>query len=378
LLLALLGLAFGACRAPERSKDGPLRSLWKPSEAPLPEPQDVPEPPAPVIDTSDGFDWLRLTSGEWLKGEILVFDREVLEFESDELGDLKLDWEDVAEIRTTNEFTLVLEDRREITGIFRMQDQGVFVTDPAGTRTFARADVFRMVPGEPREANYWSGKVTLGLTARSGNTNQSDFTTSIALLRRTARSRLPIQFDSAYGELEGDPNTDNQRLRSNFDWYIGSRLYLTPLGFELYRDTFQNLQLRASPYTGLGYTLVDSGPLEWNVNSALGYRYTRYDSVEAGEDDTDGSGVGIVGTTFSWDPTSNIEIDLDYSAQIGLEDTNDTNQGATLNLSVDLWWDLELDVQLRWDRVGRPQPDSDGNVPEKDDYRLTVGLGWEF
>jgi putative salt-induced outer membrane protein YdiY len=379
LPLALLAVALGACKGPAEGGSGPaLFSRWSASQAPLPEPQDVPAPPAPVVTTDDGFDWVRLSSGEWLKGEILVFDREVLQFDSDELDELEFDWEDVVEVRSPHEFTLVLDDRREVTGVFRMLDDEIFVTDAEGTRTFPRKSVFRMVPGETSELDHWSGKLSIGLTARSGNTNQTDFTTALTMLRRTARSRLPLSFDSAYGELEGEPNTNNQRLRGNYDWYLGSRLYVTPLGFELYRDTFQNLELRASPYTGLGYTLIDAGPLEWDVNVGLGYRYTRYDSVEPGEDDSDGTGAAIVGTVLSWDPTGSVDVDFDYSAQIGLEDASDTNQGATLELSVDLWWDLDLDVRLRWDRVGQPQPDDNGVLPKKDDYRLTVGLTWEF
>ena len=47
----------------------------------------------------DGFDWIELTNGEWLKGEIIsMYDRE-LEFDSDELGDLTFDFDDIKEIR---------------------------------------------------------------------------------------------------------------------------------------------------------------------------------------------------------------------------------------------------------------------------------------
>ncbi len=47
------------------------------------------------------FDWIRLPSDEWLKGEIIsMYDRE-LEFDSDELGDLTFDFDDLKEIRTS-------------------------------------------------------------------------------------------------------------------------------------------------------------------------------------------------------------------------------------------------------------------------------------
>ena len=50
-------------------------------------------------DTSGGFDWIELTSGEWLKGEIKSMQNDKLEFDSDKLGLLTLDWEDVRQVR---------------------------------------------------------------------------------------------------------------------------------------------------------------------------------------------------------------------------------------------------------------------------------------
>lgn len=371
--LVLLGLVVGACATPRGDGADPWAGAREASA-----PQDLPAPPAPVVDTSDGADWVRLSSGEWLTGEIVVLDRKVLELDSKELGDLKLDWADVAEVRTSRDFTLVLEGQVQVIGAVRVLDETVFLTDAGGTREIPRAEVFRMVPGEPSEANFWSGKVVVGSTARSGNTHQVDLTWSVALLRRTARSRLPIGYDAVYSELEGEASADNQRFHAQYDWYLGSRLYVTPLGVEVYRDPFQNLALRVSPFCALGYTLVDTGRLESNVSAGLGYRYTRYDSVEPGEDETDGTSDAVLGASVKWDPLPAVSVHADYSAQIGLEDTRDTNQGATVALSVDLGWDLELDVKARWDRVGLPQPDSDGVVPERDDYRLSVGLGWQF
>lgn len=49
-----------------------------------------------------------------------------------------------------------------------------------------------------------------------------------------------------------------------------------------------------------------------------------------------------------------------------------------MKLSVDLVGDLDLDIAFVWDRVNRPAADSGGDVPEKDDYRTTIGLGWSF
>ena len=69
---------------------------------------------------------------------------------------------------------------------------------------------------------------------------------------------------------------------------------------------------------------------------------------------------------------------VDYGAQIGVPDTQDTNQHLATTLSLDLFKNLDLDVTFVWDRVGLPRPDSDGDFPERDDYRLSVGVSWDF
>ena len=49
------------------------------------------------------FDWIQLTSDEWLKGDLeSLYDGKV-EFDSDELDLLVLDWEDVKKVRHTRE-----------------------------------------------------------------------------------------------------------------------------------------------------------------------------------------------------------------------------------------------------------------------------------
>jgi len=47
-------------------------------------------------------------------------------------------------------------------------------------------------------------------------------------------------------------------------------------------------------------------------------------------------------------------------------------------LSIDLVGDFDLDIGFVWDRVNQPAPGPDGTIPEKDDFRTTVGLGYSF
>ena len=133
-----------------------------------------------------------------------------------------------------------------------------------------------------------------------------------------------------------------------------------------------------TPGSGAGYWLLDTPDVDWNVDLLGAYRYTEFDSVEAGGDRTEETAAVIVATKFDWELTNDVDLILEYRIDVGLDDVADTNHHAVSTLSVSLTKLLDLDVSFIWDRVGKPQRDNDGDTPEKDDFRLVVGLGVDF
>jgi hypothetical protein len=71
-------------------------------------------------DPSDGFDWVELISGEWLKGEIVTMHSDTLTFDSDVLDLLTIDWEDVRQVVTDNTQTVRTEAREQFSGALRV------------------------------------------------------------------------------------------------------------------------------------------------------------------------------------------------------------------------------------------------------------------
>lgn len=339
-------------------------------------PQD-PSPPPPEPG-SDDADWVHLRSGEWLTGEIIALDDDDMEFESEELDTLELDWADIVEVRTKRSFTVLLADRSSHTGVLTMDGARVSIRGESGEAEFARGDVYRIVPGTPRERNYWSGEVALHLSARSGNTDQSDTNASLSVTRETATSRLPMSFATTYTEVDSKETANNKRLSAQYDRFLGPRLFVTPLGVDAVEDRFQNIEVRVTPFTAVGYTVVDRRRWTLDVTGGVGYRWTRFDSVPAGEDDEDSNATIVLGTTFSSDLTKQVELDATYVAYVSVEDASDTVHQLTIDLSVDIWRALELDIAFVWDRVGEPEENADGDFPEQDDFRLMVGLIWTF
>lgn len=93
------------------------------------------------------FDWIQLTSGEWLKGDLKVLYDKKLEFDSDELDLLELDWEDVKQVRGHKLHSVRFEGPPVVVvGILKIIDDKVFVTTEEKVLEFDRSRLGRSIP----------------------------------------------------------------------------------------------------------------------------------------------------------------------------------------------------------------------------------------
>ena len=197
--------------------------MMKPSQAP------------PVYDRKK-YDWVRLTSGEWLKGDVLSMRNDKFEFDSDEMDEQEFDWEDIAELRSSRKYTYVLNDRTSLIGTVLITDKEVVISVNGEDRVLKRADLMSIVPAGERERDRWDGKMSLGLAFRRGNTNQTDLTYQAFVRRRDALTRVRLDLNGAIGEVEGEQTVNNHRTTFKIDLFVSPRFYITPLSFFLYHD----------------------------------------------------------------------------------------------------------------------------------------------
>ena len=112
-----------------------------------------PAPPAP-----DTFDWIQLTSDEWLKGELIALYDGRLEFDSEELENLTFDWDDIRELRTGRVVQVPFKNQTQLTGRLLVDAKTVRVFGDPSSSSIEPSSI---TPGEPRESSYWSGNVKL-------------------------------------------------------------------------------------------------------------------------------------------------------------------------------------------------------------------------
>ena len=189
----------------------------------------------PLEPSAEELDWIKLTSGEWLKGEIRSLRDDEFEFDSDELDLLKLDWADVAEFRSPRLLTYRFEGLGTFTGTATMRDGVVSIRSGDEVREFPRASLLLVLEGGQREWDYWSAKATFGLVARSGNTDQTDATSTVRVSRQTPRTRLQLNYNGNIGEVGGTQNINNHNLMATIDMLLTAGFFVTPAATNLPR-----------------------------------------------------------------------------------------------------------------------------------------------
>jgi putative salt-induced outer membrane protein YdiY len=333
------------------------------------------EPPEPDPVSKD---WLRLGSGEWLRGEIHLLNDDKLEFESEDLDDLELDWDDVAALLSPRILTYTFSGGETFAGTATMRNGAFLIRSEQETREFARSNLLSIIEGEPTEWNFWSAKVSVGIIGRSGNTDQEDLNSIVLLRRQATRSRFDIEYKGNFARTNDVKTVSNHRATTKLDILVSKGFFVTPVWGGIYVDKFTNIDLRATIGAGAGYFLVRKSGLDWYVQLGGGYQSTKFGSVEPGESDKEESAAISPKTALEMEITGSLDLTLEYTSQVTIPDPKGTIHYGFGMLSYEFTSLLDFDISLTWDRVENPRADAEGNVSVRDDFRLYFGLGLDI
>jgi hypothetical protein len=346
----------------------------------------IPDTSEPPQASETELDWVKLVSGEWLTGEVQSLRDKSFEFDSDKLDLLKLDWDDVTELYSArvrtyrfDEEGVSIRDLRVVIGPAAMKDGVVRIRTADGILEFPQEKLLLILEGRGREWDYWSAKASLGFDARSGNSDQSDFNASGRVRRRTPRTRSELTYAGSVSEVQGIKTLNNHNATVSVDAVLSAGFFITVGSFNYFVDEFTNIAYRTTLGAGGGYDIVRGGDVEWNVAVQLAHQTTNFVSVEGGQDDTESTVSIIPNMGLDVEFTSNIDFAFKYEAQLAVPDVENAFHHAFGVFSFDIWGDiLDLDYSLTWDRVENPKRTADGELPERDDFSTSLGIGLTF
>ena len=327
---------------------------------------------------TNGYDWIKTSSGEWFKGHIKGMYSEELEFDSDEIGIYTFDFDDVTYIKSHNAINVNIEKVASISGILRFDGETLRIIQGNTEYKFERKQIISFAPAGDLERNFWSGKISISLDQRKGNKNQFDYTSRINLKRRTEKTRLTLDYLGRISSVEEHDTANDHRITETFDVYITKRFFWTPLFSEYYTDKFQNIDRQVTASAGIGYALIDKNNLRLELSGGPGIIYTKYDAVEEGEKDKATSASLETRVKLEWEINNKNDFIYDYKFTLTDNDSGAYKHHMILTLENELTSWLDIDLSFIWDRLAKPTELEDGTVPFKNDYQFLLGLGVEF
>ena len=109
-----------------------------------------------MLEFGDDKDWIRLLSGEWLRGNVERMRDGAIEFNSDELKLITYDWKKVTELHSPKANTYNFTDATDLTGPAMINEEFVTVQTVDGVVVRKRSELQAIIEHTRRERNYWS------------------------------------------------------------------------------------------------------------------------------------------------------------------------------------------------------------------------------
>ena len=91
--------------------------------------------------------------------------------------------------------------------------------------TFSKDQLLTAVAGESKEANFWAIKYSLGTNIRQGNTDQTDNTCNLKMVRRSITNRFVFDSLANYSETKKIKIAKNHRVTSAWDYFLTDRFF---------------------------------------------------------------------------------------------------------------------------------------------------------
>lgn len=324
------------------------------------------------------FDWIQLVSGEWLKGEIKGMFKDKLEFDSDKLDLLTLDWEDVRYVESHIPGRAFIEGRGRVYGYLEINKTRVIVTNGDDIEEFERSRLVSFITGGEEESDFWSAKVSLGLIVRSGNTDQIDYTAKANVKRQTSFSRFIADYIGNISNTSDVETTNNHRITANTDRFKTRRFFFRPAFGEYFSDKFSNIDSRVTIGTGLGYTIIDSKRTDWDIAGGPAYQATRFVSVQPGENIKETTPALVISTDYDIELTKKLDFIYLYTTTWVNKASGGYTHHMVTTFESEIIGSLDFDISFIWDHISNPTAADDGTFPAPDDYRLTIGLAYEY
>lgn len=213
-------------------------------------------------------DEVYLLNGDRLSGTIVKMEENVLTLQTDYGGEIKVEWEKVQRLSSDSPLKILVpgESRDVVRSFFYGAHDLHEVRELGPDGPVPLADI-KAINLEPIRL---TGTVTIGGNSTSGNSSAKAFNGATRLTLNADRQRLLVEGKYNYGQA-GDQVTARNSLASlKHDYFVSKQVFIESFGM-LEKDTLQNLQLRSTIGSGLGYQFYETARTMLSLSVGLAH-----------------------------------------------------------------------------------------------------------
>jgi putative salt-induced outer membrane protein YdiY len=318
---------------------------------------------------------VEMKNGDRLTGAIEKYDGKNLVMKSEFAGTVTIPWDAVTSISSETPLYVGLKDGEVIVGeVTTVKNEFEVNTKETGKVTSPRQAVeFIRSKAEqtayetqieryqhPRIVDLWTGHVDFGLATSQGNVNTTSLNVTANASRSTSRDKIAVYFTSLFAKSDASGEslvTANARRGGiTYSLNVNSRLFAFGT-IDLDYDEFQDLDLRFAPAGGLGYRLVKTDKMRFDLNGGASLNREFFST---GLDRT--SGEALLGQEFNYDLSEKTSLTEKFVLFPNLTDTGayrmNLDTSATTALLRWLAWQFTVSDRFLSDPVaGRKKND---------------------
>lgn len=226
-----------------------------------------------------------LTNGDRYSGTILQLTGGKLVFVSDAAGEVILKQGDIQSFSTMGLVEIHLKDGTVLNQAVQVAQPGTFAIENGATlraQIFQVADIASINP-PPKPTPKWTGSLSAGFAATSGNTSTEAINASFRVGRRSEKDRTTASADYAKSKQD-DPDTgvektteDWWRAKAQYDYFFSKRFF----GFlngSYEKDSIADLDRRVVVGGGAGYQWLESERTNFSTSLGLASLYEKFEN----------------------------------------------------------------------------------------------------
>ena len=323
-------------------------------------------------------DWIILTSGELVIGEFYNIYDDYVEFKSTRFKEQRIRFKYIKRLKTNKIVSINVENMSTFYGFMDIEEDKIVLNLNDKVSVFHKSQIVSVAEVSNDWNGNWKSEMTLNMGFKSGNTDQTDIGAIIDLKRKVAQSQFSLNYISNFSKSNSEKTIDNHRLNMDYKIYQTTKFFWKPIFGEYFKDEFSNIKHSYNLGAGLGYEVYDSNKLEIDISGGPGYKETVYDSYEIGENSSSSTVMLSVTTDLEYEINSDLDFDLTYTFEFLNKENGSYTHHLLSKLKHDFYKDFDFAVTFIWDKIENPTKREDSTLPEKDNYQLLLGLGYEF